>query len=95
MDDLMSLPLKEDAALTPAEAQVMERFFSPRDGGATTGSSLTLVGYATLLFIALGNPWIDVLLDKIPWLNGSWLCVFAVKILLFMIVLFVLQRWFV
>jgi len=97
MDDLTTLPLNDDAVVSPQETEVIERFFpnsetSPSSDGS---SNLTLIGYATLLFIALANPFVDNLLEKIPWFNGSHVSVIAVKTLIFVIILFILQQWFV
>ena len=91
MDDLSSLPLK-DYTTTSREAQIIDELF-PEHEDSSDGTDTALIGYATLLFVALANPFLDSMLRKLPVLNGSDLTIMAIKTLTFIVILFIIQNY--
>lgn len=75
MDELKTLPSKEDTKHTPQEQAVMRQFFGTSQDKPATASkgkvNWKIVGCASVLFLLLANPWIDRLLCKIPYCGGS------------------------
>jgi hypothetical protein len=96
MDKLSDLPPKEDTELTPQEDEVMKNVFG---GGSTSTKkkgwmeTLKLAGLSTLLFVALANPWIDVIFSKLPYCGESATSTLMVKALLFLILWIVLYKY--
>ena len=71
MDSLADLPTKDNQNQTPQEISVLQKYFEARtdDGssGSSNGISWKVVGYAMLLFLILGNPWIDAILSSVSF----------------------------
>ena len=74
---------------------------APRAGEAPAADStqasmrsklnLKMIGLASLLFVALANPWIDNLFCKLPYCGDNALAVMGVKVLIFIIVLVIIN----
>ena len=96
MDLLSDLPVVAETGSTPAELEVMQRFFSKhaRTGGAPAARhAVKSALFLTLLFLVLAHPWCDAALSKIPKCDESPLTRFAVRALLFFVLAFVIEKW--
>jgi len=96
MDNLGKLPVKNDTQMNDNEKQVMEKFFgmdssSPKK--SSSGTSLKLVAYATLLFALVGNTYIDSLLCHVPHCEDNAVMLLAVKMILFAILFFLVYHF--
>ena len=96
MDALNDLPDIPETASSPAELQVIQRFFDSQlqagPGKAGGRSALKAAIYLTLLFLVLANPLCDVLFQLIPKCEGAYMQ-FAVKLALFFILAFAIEKW--
>lgn len=90
MDDLSTLPVNNKTVLSPQEQQVIDLYFPKDESGSC--DNLKVVGYGALLFMVLANPLSEGLLEKIPFCNGNQLCLMVVKVLIFVVALFLLSR---
>nr|QBK86585.1 MAG: uncharacterized protein LCMAC102_03800 [Marseillevirus LCMAC102] len=92
MDKLDQLPPKDNTVITPEESEVINQFFgqSSESLPKTGGVDWKLIGYSTILFILLANPWIDQILCKIPYCNNAMYS-FGMKLVIFAIVLVILS----
>ena len=106
MDNLDELP-EAEYSQSPNEQQVMTRFFdgngdadAKKNGGAGKNGgksgrmsrvNFKRLGAAVVAFIAVGNPWVDGILEKIPYAQspvsklGIKTLIFTVLLLLIMI----------
>jgi len=90
MDKLSDLPPKDGAEMSPQESDVMKKYFDadePQGKKAKAGwmDSIKVAFYASVLFLALANPWVDTLLCSIPYCGDNALTLLAFKVLLFLI----------
>jgi hypothetical protein len=95
-DRLDKLPTK-NTELSDSEKDTIQKFFGEGDSSPTKegqNSILKLVGYTTLLFVALANPFINPLLEKIPYCDSA-AGTLALKTVLFMILFFIIYRYLV
>ena len=58
------------------------------------GINWKIVGYTTVLFLALANPWIDTLLCKIPYCGDNAFMLFGIKTLTFAILYLIVTIFF-
>jgi hypothetical protein len=92
LEKLDDLPVNEEAKPNPQEQQVMDKYFSEGDGkvsGKTQdslkwGMTFKLAGLASLLFMALANPFVDGVFNILPYCGGNAFATFGVKIFIFM-----------
>lgn len=49
-----------------------------------------LIGFSTILFILLANPWIDQIFCKIPYCESNVVSLLGVKVLLFLMLIIIL-----
>jgi len=103
MEKLDSIPSK-DTAPTPQEAQILDQFFPTDTSGKAPVDDdkpptfwerldLKYAGMVAVLFALVANPWVDGVLTKIPYVEGTTM-VFGTKVLLFFLVM-VLMNVFV
>ncbi len=94
MDKLTDLPPKQSSS-TPAEDAVMNQFFGPPTESTSRFGRIEwkLLGATALLFVLLANPWIDLILCKVPYCGGSQMTSLATKTVLFVIILAVLYMF--
>ncbi len=94
MDRLADLPTN-DTKSTPAELEIIERLFgttTPTTKSNTLQSTAKTVAYVSLLFVALANPWLDMLLYKIPYCNNK-ISVLTLKTIVFAILFFLIYTY--
>lgn len=89
MDDLSTLPNNVKTIMTPEEQLVIDRYFPEAVEGCDT---LKMMGISTVLFLALANPITEGLLQRVPFCNGNMIAIMLVKVLVFVIALFLLSR---
>nr|QBK86156.1 MAG: uncharacterized protein LCMAC101_07510 [Marseillevirus LCMAC101] len=58
------------------------------------GINWKIVGYTTVLFFALANPWIDMLFCKIPYCGDNNLMLLGIKTLIFSILYLIITIFF-
>ena len=58
------------------------------------GVNWKVVGYTTALFLALANPWIDVILCKIPYCEDNTFILLGIKTLVFAILYVIMSIFF-
>ena len=98
MDRLTDLPPKEDTELTPQEDEVMKNMFGGSGGTPKKRGwmeTLKLAAVSALLFLALANPWIDIIFSKLPYCGESSISVLAVKTLLFFILWVAMYKYLI
>lgn len=83
--NLSDLPTS-DKEQTPEETDVMQKYFDTPSSSSGGGMRWRSIAYTTLLFVIVANPWIDMLLCKIPYC-GNATVLFAIKVLIFLVVL--------
>ena len=91
MDDLDELNHQSDSI---DEQEVFDRYFPPNSPNqAIVGSQINwkFLGYTSLLFAVLSNPWIDQLIEKIPYLDNQ-AAIFTFKFVMFLIIFFIVYR---
>ncbi len=95
MDLLSDLPVVADSGSTPAELEVMQRFFSKHahTGAPAARHAAKAALFMTLLFLVLAHPWCDAILSRIPKCDESPLTRFVVRVLLFFVLAFVIEKW--
>lgn len=94
MDSLSNLPT-DDSELDPKQKALMNKYLgstntnsgSTSDGDDnsswTDGNKWKLVGYTTIIFFLLINPWIQQLLTKVPYFGGSDMTVLLLSVIMF------------
>lgn len=90
MDNLDDMPIQDDFEMSDEENEVMRELFSSdgniseskSDKKITWGEALKVTGYGVLLFAVLANPWINMLLSKIPKFDNP-IILFCAKLFLF------------
>ncbi len=99
MDPLDELPLADTVA-TSKETDVVQRLFRqtgdsdfPEKPARKKQNAFLTTFYLTIVFAMLANPWADTVFENIPKFGGSPLAQFAVKMLIFLAVTFVLTKW--
>jgi len=91
MDSLENLPISDEESSSNQD-EIMDKYFgslNEQKGNKMLSSKWALVGYATLFFIILANPWSQSLINKLPYFGGNdmTLMIFsAVLFVLFMII---------
>lgn len=91
MDSLDSLPTSDDETeLPPQQAEVMNKFFGasqekPKASPWKDMSKWKTVGLATVAFLLISNPWIQAMLNHVPYFGGN-----DMTSMLFSVILFVL-----
>jgi len=58
------------------------------------GINWKLIGYTTVLFLALANPWIDTLFCKIPYCGDNAVTLLGIKTLMFAILYLIIAIFF-
>lgn len=89
MDKLSNLPIdKEPKKISPEENEILDTYFGKTSTTSENNSSINykLIGYATILFLILGNPWIDGIFGMIPFVGSTTLGIIALKTFLFLII---------
>ncbi len=98
MDDLATIPLRADVNLSDEEDDILREYFGPLDDSGSLESKMTwtdsfkVTGYGMLLFITLGNPWIDALFSKIPKMDNP-IILLCTKLAVFAFMLLMLSRF--
>jgi hypothetical protein len=99
MDRLSDIPVK-NTSITPEESKLLETFFgdaSSSNGGGNSSSHMDeekiswrrtfkISLYSGIVFAALANPWINVLLARFPYITGNPIMIFVLKIFLFILI---------
>lgn len=101
MDNLNNLPTS-NAPIDPEEEKVLQKYFSnpgkevttsptPTSSSTTSKSSFwKIFGYTLILFMLLGNPWIDGMMCKVPYCENKAI-LFGIKVVIFAIGLFAIS----
>ena len=88
LEKLDDLPVSDESKPSPQEEQVMDKYFSgaaaKADNNLKWGMTFKLAGLASLLFMALANPFVDSLFTILPYCGGNAFGIFGVKIFIFM-----------
>lgn len=100
MDRLSDLPT-HDTNLTPEESEVINKMFdgagsdAPKSKPQNVGwmQTLKLAGLSAGLFMLLANPWIDMLLCKLPYCEEGGLIIPAIKGLIFLLLWIIMFRY--
>lgn len=58
------------------------------------GLNWKIVGYTTVLFLALANPWIDTILCKVPYCGDNAFMLLAMKTLAFALLYVIVSTFF-
>jgi hypothetical protein len=95
-DDLANIPIRP-TNYTDDEKEVFREYF---DGSASSGEpqriswvdSLKVSGYGILLFVVLGNPWLNNLFVKLPYMSNP-LILFCAKLFIFGFVMLILSKF--
>lgn len=92
MDPLNTLPT-DDSMLDPKQKALMEKYLGSTSASTgtdgddnsswTDGNKWKLVGYTTIIFFLLINPWIQQLLTKVPYFGGSDMTVLLLSVIMF------------
>ena len=91
MEKLVDLPVKDDTDYTPEELATLQQYFGgvpPKDEGI----NWKLLGYISVLFVLLANPWIDDLICKIPKCSNP-IIVLVLKFVVFILTFFILYKY--
>jgi len=64
------------------------------DAPEPEGINWKLIGYTTLLFVALANPWLDTLLCKIPYCGDNAFTLLGMKVLTFALLYVIVTVYF-
>jgi hypothetical protein len=94
-EKLSDLPTKDGVNLMPHENDVMNRFFGNSSPSKKSGGKVDwkLVGYVTILFAALANPWIDIAMSRIPHCKDYPIILFAIKVMIFVLAVVLISRY--
>lgn len=95
MDDLDTLPLKDDTDVSQEEKNVMNKYFNKNNSSKKsifTKQSFFLAASCTLLFAFLGNTWVDGVICKLPYC-GNPIATLGIKSLIFFVVFFVILKF--
>lgn len=98
MDYLDDIPVRDGFEHTDDEKAVLREYFGGGGGTVdvectpTWGYTLKVSGYAVVLYAILGNPWINNLVYKIPYLTDNPILAFCAKAVAFMFIMIVLSR---
>jgi hypothetical protein len=93
MDRLADLPTDENSTNTPEEENVMKKYFPSSTPPSTKwGTAFKMTGYIAVLFMALANPWIDVILSKIPYCENP-IALFFVKGFIFAFIFLIIFKF--
>lgn len=91
MDDLENLPTSEEEAVPAGDQEIMDKYFkkpeesSERTSGACGGKWKT-IGISALVFLALANPWVSSLFQKIPYLGGNNMTELLAMVMTFLVI---------
>jgi hypothetical protein len=88
MDDLSKLPVNENSVASQDEEEIMEKLFTKKKGKMPWKT----LGYVILAFIIFGNPYLDLVLCKIPHCENALLG-FGIKVVLFIIAVFMIFKF--
>lgn len=98
MDTLSDLPVVKEEQ-SPQEKAIMSKYFgvdtsspSSSQSGPGWGTSLKIVGMATLVYLLVSNPFTEKLLRHIPYTDSPAGSV-GIKVLLFFIVFLLISRF--
>lgn len=103
-DRLADLPPAPASPPSPAESNVMQRFFgsgsdapapdTPTKPTAERGwmETLKLVTYASLIFFALANPWVDAVFCMLPYCGDNVLTLLLIKTLMFAMIFLITYK---
>ncbi len=96
MDNLSDIPVRPNTELSDEESDIIREYFGDTNINANDYSgecrpswtnSVKVAGYGVILFSVLGNPWIDSLFSKIPYVPNNSLIILCIKLFIFMIIL--------
>lgn len=105
MDRLSDLPPRNDTVKTPEEAEVMNNLFpstqemmqqQPQELYMEPSSrpsrkiNWKMIAASATLFLALANPWIDQIFEKIPYVGENPMSLLGIKALIFVLVMAIL-----
>ena len=74
MDSIDSLPIDDNSQLNDAQKMAMHKYVgAPAEPKSkwSDGNKWKLIGYLTVLFILIANPWSQSLLNKVPYFGGN------------------------
>jgi hypothetical protein len=74
----------------PPQNTAPERAVAPEPEGI----NWKLIGYTTLLFVALANPWLDTLLCKVPYCGDNAFTLLGMKVLAFALLYVIVTVYF-
>lgn len=92
MDKLSDVPLS-DTEISEKEKEILDKYFSGNTVEEKSNSLMNII-YIAIAFIILSNPWIDSILSKIPYCPDNKLILLLIKTVIFLIVLFIIQKYF-
>lgn len=99
MDNLNDLP-PAPTNITQQEGVIANQYFGPptdielsNSGSRFAKIKWKTLGMSALAFAVLANPWIDGFLSKIPYCGSSPSTIFAMKVLIFLIAMVVIQMF--
>lgn len=93
-EKLSDLPTK-DSQPAPHESDIMNRFFSVDTKKGDSKMNWKLIGYTVILYLLLGNPWIDIFMGRIPHCKEYPIILFAIKVMIFIVLLVVVSKYLV
>ena len=108
MDSLDELPFDEetDVAAAPQRRAAINKFTGgPKksrtkaqnskgnDDSDGSDNKWKIIGYITVVFLVLANPWIQTLLTRIPYVGGSQITEFLFTTVIFIIAVIVITMY--
>jgi hypothetical protein len=88
MDSLDNLPLDESHSATPAEMQILSKYFGNKKQNKKVWTEVKEVVLATVLFMLLSNEYFDKLLVQLPH-TDSMIVRLGLKALIYAVALYV------
>lgn len=92
-DKLDDLPEADYGDESETEALMNTMYGKSTSKSVTSKTNWKFILYTTGLFVLLSNPYVNDMLDKISYLEGSVMLKFAVRVVLFLVLYFFMDRF--
>ena len=89
MDDIDTFPVDDENPSAPQELAILQKYFTQQSTGEKSDFGVKEAVYATLLFILMANPAIDLCLDYVPH-TGSPLIKIGIKAIIYFIFVYLI-----
>lgn len=91
MDELENLPTSEEEAVPAGDQEIMDKYFKKSEESTekSSGSSIgkwKIIGVSALVFLALANPLMNSLFQKLPYLGGNNMTELLAMVMTFLVI---------